>query len=62
MPRSGLSYAAEFEWLEAAHWAGYRWEAFRVLDGDDQARIVAHYRARMQMDAVIAQDLERRRR
>lgn len=61
VPLSGIGYSAEFEWREAAHWANIPWHAFRTLDGDEQAAIVAHYRARMRLDAVIAQDLERRR-
>lgn len=61
VPRSGVTYSIEFGWREAAHWAGYRWEEFCDLDGDDQAAIVAHHKAHMQLDAVITQDIERRR-
>ena len=62
VPRSGVSYSQEFGWREAAHWAGYRWEdEFCELDGDDQAAIVAHHLAHLQLEAVLAQDLERRR-
>ena len=61
VPLSGVDYSDEFGWREAAHWAGYRWEQFCELDGDDQAAIIAHYMARRQLDAVIAQDIERRR-
>lgn len=60
VPRAGISYEPLFEWMEAAHWANYRWEVFRALDGDDQARIVAHHRAHMQLEAVLAQDAQRR--
>jgi hypothetical protein len=59
VPRSGVSYSTEFGWREAAHWAGYRWEVFRTLDGDDQAAIVAHHMAHLQLEAVIAQDIRR---
>jgi hypothetical protein len=62
VPRSGISYSREFEWREAAHWAGYLWEEFCELDGDDQAAIIAHYRAHLQLEAVLAQDQERRNR
>lgn len=59
MPRSGVEYSEEFGWREAAHWAGYEWEVFGELDGDDQAAIVAHHIAHMQLEAVIAQDMKR---
>lgn len=63
MPRSGVSYSPLFEWREAAHWAGYRWEQdFCNLDGDDQAAVIAHYRAHLQLESVLAQDQERRNR
>ena len=61
MPRSGITYSTEYEWYEAAHWAHYTWEAFCDLDGDDQARIVAHFRAHHQIEAVIAKEVERKR-
>lgn len=55
MPRSGARYGAVFEVLEAARWRGLSDEAFAALDPHDQARIVAHYRAHHQLEAVIAQ-------
>lgn len=61
VPQSGIDYSAEFGWREAALWAGYTWREFCRLDGDEQAAIVAHHRARMRLDAVVAQDLERHR-
>jgi hypothetical protein len=61
VPRSGVDYSDLFGWREAAHWAGYKWRAFCRLDGDEQAAIVAHHIAHMQLEAVLAQDLERRR-
>lgn len=60
MPLSGVTYAPLFEWLEAAHWARIDWETFRHMDGHDQARIVAHYRAHQRLEAVIAQDTQRK--
>lgn len=60
MPRAGASYEPLFEWREAAHWAGETWRSFCRLDGDEQAAIVAHYRAHMQLEAVIAQDMKRK--
>lgn len=62
VPASGITYSQEFEWREAAHWARLTWRQFCHLDGDEQAAIVAHYRAHERMQAVIAQDVERRRR
>lgn len=52
----------EFEWREAARWAQYSWNDFTDLDGEEQSRIVAHYRCHLQLEAVIAQDRERKRR
>src|SRR5689334_22654883 len=60
VPLSGVTHSIEFEWREAAHWARYRWEEFADLDGDEQAAIVAHYRAHTRLEAVLAQDLKRR--
>lgn len=62
VPPSGIDYSSEFAWREAAIWAHVPWHEFRKLDGDDQAAIVAHHRARMRLDAVVAQDLERRKK
>lgn len=56
MPRSKLRVGALFEWEEAAHWAGYKWEEFQELDGEEQSRIVAHYRTHFQIDAVLEQE------
>lgn len=61
VPRSQVSYSDLFEWREAAHWTGCQWRHFCRLDGDEQAAIVAHYRAHLQLEAVLAQDQERRR-
>jgi hypothetical protein len=58
--RSGLRYNQLYEWREAARWAGYRYSEFESLEGDEQARIVAHYRIRHQIDAVLAEDQQRR--
>lgn len=62
MPRSGIRYSESYAWEEAARWRGYDRETFDALLGDDQARIVAHWETSMQIEAVLAQDLERRRR
>lgn len=56
MPRSGITYAAEFGWIIAAQWAGYTWREFSELDGDEQAHIVAAYECNQQMTAVVAHE------
>lgn len=48
-----MTYSPLFEWRSAAKWAGYSWEAFVDLDGDEQAWIVAHYRCTLQLEAVL---------
>lgn len=60
VPRSGVTYAPEFEWLLAARWAGYTLREYRRLSGDEQSEILALYRGQVQIDAVLAQE-ERRR-
>lgn len=54
MPRSGVSYSAEFEAREAAQWGGHTWRTFCAEDGDEQSAIVAHYRTHHQIEAVLA--------
>jgi hypothetical protein len=46
----------------AAHWDGYRWEEFAQLSGDEQSAIVALYRTHLRSEAVLAKDMEARRR
>lgn len=66
VPRSGLTFDDCFAWREAAHWAGggsvNYWQEFCALDSDEQSAIVAHWMARMQIDGVIAKDLEEQRK
>jgi len=52
LPRSYITYSGLFGLLEAAHWRGIPWDEFCRLSVDEQARIVAHYRAHHQMRAV----------
>jgi hypothetical protein len=54
VPRSGFSYSFELECRFAAQWAGYTWEAFVELDGDQQSEVVATYQARNHIDAIVA--------
>lgn len=38
------------------------WQDFCDLDGDEQSAIVAHFQTHRQIEAVLAKDLEDRRR
>ncbi len=66
VPRAGLSYSDVYDWREAAHWAGggsvFYWEDFCDLDTEEQSAIVAHFQTQRQIEAVMAQDMERKRR
>jgi hypothetical protein len=63
IPRSGIQHSLILEWFLAARWAGVDWFGeFDGLDGDDAAFIVAAYRTQLQEEAVIAWDLERKRK
>ncbi len=56
LPRSGLSYAPPLEWGLTAQWWGCDWARFATLDGDTQAFMIAVYRARHRIDAIVAKD------
>lgn len=62
VPRSGIAYAPELEWRQAARWAGIPYEDFERLPGYRQSAHVAAYRAVNQIDAVVALDQVRRER
>lgn len=49
-----MSYTPFLEWRLAAQWANYTWEQFEALEGDQQAGVVASYRAFNQIEAVLA--------
>ena len=61
-----MASAPEFEWLMAAHWGNHTWPEFCELDGEQQSVIVAAYRCKIQMDAVLdherAKELKRQSR
>jgi len=40
----------------------FYWKDFCDLDGDEQSAIVAHFQTHRQIEAVLAQDMERKRR
>lgn len=56
VPRSGVTYSRELEWIMAAVWANYKPDEtdFFALDGERQSTIVAAYRTHNQIEAVIA--------
>jgi hypothetical protein len=54
VPRSGAKYGSLFEQMEAAHWRGLSDQEFSDLSVFEQARVVAHYRAHHQLEAVVA--------
>jgi hypothetical protein len=56
VPLSGLSYAPQLEWRLAAAWAHYPYHQFQRLEGAEQARIVAAYRLKNKMDALLAHE------
>ena len=56
VPRSGISYSPELEWLLAAHWGMLSEKQFFELPGEEQSYIVAGYRCYNQMEAVLANE------
>jgi hypothetical protein len=60
LPRSGVKYSLFFESLEAARWRGIDDLAWDSLGADDKARLIAHYRVHMQIEAVLAQEQARK--
>lgn len=55
LKRSGISYAPELEWIFTSQWAHYKYEEFEALPGYRQAALVAAYRIKQQMEAVLAE-------
>lgn len=62
MPRSGVTFAPELEWLLAAQWWGCRPNEFFELEGEVQSEMVATYRVHEQMRAVLASEQAREAR
>ena len=53
-PSSGIQYGnPEFEWVLASQWAHRTYEDFRALHGEKQSEIVAAYRTKQRLDAVV---------
>src|SRR3989304_1487707 len=43
LPDTGVTYSDELDWRLAARWAGYKFDDFQLLDGEEQSSIVAAY-------------------
>jgi len=54
VPRSHVRMSLLFEALEAARWRGLTDQAFDALSRQDKARVIAHYRTAVRLEAVIA--------
>lgn len=57
VPLSGIQHNVTLDWELAIQWWNiYTREEFADLDVDDQARMIAVYRLKHHIDAVIAKD------
>ena len=54
LPRSGVTYSAEYQKVMAAWWWRMRPETFRRLPNTEQAELIAAYRTHYQIEAVLA--------
>lgn len=59
---SGIAYSESYAWHEAARWRGLTDRQMEVLEGNDQARVIAQWETHERIDAIIAWDMERKRR
>lgn len=50
-----MTFTGELEERMAAQWAHYKWREYKDLDGDEQADIIAAYRASNQIEGVLAE-------
>ena len=55
-----MTYALEFEARQAARFAGYIYQDFLKLPGKEQNAIVAHYRMHNRIQAVQADDAQKK--
>jgi hypothetical protein len=46
-PAGFFQFESSYEMLRAARWRGYTWEAFDLLESDQQALVIAEYRIEM---------------
>jgi hypothetical protein len=56
VPRSGVSYSSQLEWVLAAVWANYQPDEFFEMDIEWQNIVVAAYRSNNQIEAVVANE------
>lgn len=61
VPRGKLRISLLFESLEAARWRGISDQDYDTLPIEDKARLIAHYRTHMQIQAVEAWEIRRKR-
>lgn len=57
---SGVTYSLKFEAREAACFAGYTYQDFLELPGEEQNAIVAHYQMHNRIQAVQADDAQKK--
>lgn len=62
MPNSGFSYSFELEMRFAAQWAGYKWQEFLKLEGEEQDEVLATYEAKHRIEAINAYEGSKRLR
>lgn len=55
-----MGYEPILDWAFAAQWWGETWRSFTALDGDEQAFLVAVYRAHNRIEGVLNKDAARR--
>jgi len=55
-----VTYALEFEARQAARFAAYAYQDFLKLPGEEQNNIVAHYRMHNRIQAVLADDAQKK--
>lgn len=60
LPPGDITYAMEFEARQAARFVGYPYAEFLKLEGEEQNSIVAHYRMHNRIEAVQADDSQKK--
>jgi hypothetical protein len=55
--RSKADFSLDYERLLAARWAGYDWQSFQKMEGNDQAEIVAAYRIEQRISALEMREM-----
>ena len=48
-----MTYSDELDWRLAARWAGYKFDDFQLLDGEEQSSIVAAYTLSSRIESVL---------